>query len=275
MPRILLAFALLLAACRGMDTTLRAGPVVPARRYVELRINPTDYTKDNALRVLFLGDSITQGGGDDQALAYGGYRGFLQQLFPRYGLEHFEIVGAFDDPDYGPPPPYSARNSGIGGASWSPEFTYPLGSIVDAWNLSKDLHPHLVFVMGGGNGLTLGETTAHNVAAGLALLRQIFADSPGVCVVLGSYITQDPSVSLFPGITFNQQVTDMNNALKRDAYEVLRREGHRIFWADINAAFAKATARGRAVLGPSGSHPSRLGYQIMADTWLRDSNVFK
>ena len=275
MPRILLALFLLFVVTDGSGNPLMARPAGPAQRYVELRINPAAYTKENPLRVMFLGDSITQGGGDDQALGYGGYRGFLQLLFPRYGLEHFEIVGAFDNPEYGPPPPYSARNSGIGGANWNSEFTYPLGNITDAWNQSKDLHPQLVFVMGGGNGLTLGETTAHNVAAGLGLLRQIFADSPGVCIVLGSYIPQDPSISFLPGIQFNQEVTDMNRALKRDAYEVLRREGHRIFWADINAAFVKAKARGLTVLGPSGSHPIRLGYEIMADTWLRDSNVFK
>ena len=269
MPRILLAL-LLLWMCGAPMLTVHAGG-----RFVENRINPAAYTKETPLRVLFLGDSITQGGADDIALRYGGYRGFIQRLFPQYGLEHFQIVGAFDNPEYGPPPPWSARNSGIGGASWSPDFTYPLGSIVDAWNLSKDLHPQLVFVMGGGNGLTLGETTAHNVAAGLTLLRQIYADCPDVCIVLGSYITQDPTISLFPGIQFNQQVTDMNTALKRDGYEVLKREGRRIFWADINQAFVKAAARGRAVLGPSGTHPSQVGYQVMADCWLRDSNVFK
>lgn len=247
----------------------------PRNRYVEKRVNPAAFDKENPLRILFLGDSITEGGGDDASLRYGGYRGFIQRLFPAYGLNHFRIVGAYESLNYGPDEPLSDLHSGIGGAGWSPDFTYPLGSIVDAWNASKSLKPQLIFVMGGGNGLTLGESVEHDVAAALTLLRQIFVDYPDVCIVLGSHIPAAPTVSFIPGVNLNQQLTEMNAGLKKNVFETLKREGKRIFWADINAAFVKASRRGRLVIGPGGTHPTEEGYRVMSETWLFDSNVFK
>lgn len=234
----------------------------------DFRIDPSNYNAINPLRVLFLGDSITQGGGDDSSLKYGGYRGFLQELLKQRNI-NFSVVGAFNDLYYGPLSPLSAFHSGIGGAGWSPQYSYSLGSIVDAWNLSKGLNPQLVFVSGGSNGLNLGESVEHNIQSAKVLINQMYADVPSVCVVLGS------NIPVINNSILNNQITKFNRSLERDVYKVLYSEGKCIFWADLNNSINKALTQKKVVFGTDGVHPVKDGYATIANAWLAGSNIFK
>ena len=243
-------------------------------------IDPSAYNPGNLLAASFFGDSITQGVGDDGGNAYGGYRGFLQTEFVDIGVPYdsfttsHNVTGA----TYGPltgPWPLPQLMSGLQGAGWI--YDYGAGNLPGNWDILKTKNPFLIYVMGGVNDIGLGWDTypdtivARVVAAQLTLMRQMYADCPGIVIVLGNITVPEVAGMPAPHV---QAYRDYSAAVYSQVYQTLLGEGRRIYFADVTAEFDAAKAAGLTVYSTDGVHPVIDGYRAIACAFGR-SSVFK
>lgn len=209
------------------------------------------FARDAGVKILPLGDSITEGAQADQ----GGYRWPLENMLLDAGYA-FDYVGSVrKGSPASMPRPWHEGHGGyqIESVDGGNQLE---GLIVDS--AMRNYHPDVILLLAGTNNLNFPDTLDPAKTSGMydRLLTQIFALSPGVGVV-ASPVPWKTSVPSDLVAEFNDRVRDIVGQYA-DA-------GYRITWV---GGMTDAIDGGVENL-PDGLHPSQPAYGRMAEQWFR------
>ncbi|MFE0465436.1 GDSL-type esterase/lipase family protein [Kitasatospora sp. NPDC058965] len=204
----------------------------------------TAATTPPVVRVMPLGDSITWGVG---SAGGNGYRGPLANLAAGQSRYTVDLVGTMRNGDMA-----DSQNEGHSG--------YTIDSLragVDRW-LAMD-RPDVVLLHIGANDLDHG-TQAGAADRATALVDQIFADRPGITVIMQGLVPTSPGLN-------NQltasQIAQYNDQLRRLA-PTEQQQGKHFTFVDAPALVPYNAPNPEMA---DGLHPNDLGYARMAQTF--------
>ncbi|GAA1987853.1 SGNH/GDSL hydrolase family protein [Kitasatospora viridis] len=208
---------------------------------------PADATPASALdpppvvRVMPLGDSITYGTGSCDG---DGYRGPLLGLVAAQSRYAVDLVGSqqggtMADPDNEGHPGYTISQ---------------IASGVDGWLAAA--HPDVVLLHIGINDLLGGTDGATAADLARRLLDRIYADRPGVTVIMQGLIPTTPGWNPKPDQPPIQAIAGYNGRL-RQLQPAEQQQGRRFSYVD-----APSLDPGTQL--PDGVHPDDAGYALLA-----------
>ena len=212
----------------------------------------------NTLRILPLGDSITQG---DKSESTSGYRGFLWKRLrdAGYSVDYVGTVqgnpGSRADLDG-----MDVDHEGHGG--WRIDTKNGGSGLMEnipGW-FSKFDAPHVVLLHVGTNDS--GNDFSDVMARMGVLLDRIYAAAPSTHVVL--------STLLWRGTAANYTRIQQYNAALPDLLAAQQAKGRSISLVDLHAAVASDATTGAANLNADLLHPNATGYSLMADAWFAE-----
>ncbi len=226
----------------GLDAGLDAGPDAGLQGW---------FARDAGVKILPLGDSITEGAQAEQ----GGYRWPLENMLLDAGYA-FDYVGSVRvGSPASMPRPWHEGHGGyqIESVDGGNQLE---GPVVDS--AMRTYRPDVILLLAGTNNLNFPDTLDPAKTSGMydRLLAQIFALSPGVGVV-ASPVPWKTSVPSDQVAAFNDRVQDIVGRYA-DA-------GYRITWV---GGMTDAIDGGVENL-PDGLHPSQPAYGRMAEQWFR------
>ncbi|KAK4182717.1 hypothetical protein QBC35DRAFT_546288 [Podospora australis] len=197
--------------------------------------------QDFYLRIMPLGASITEG---VHSTDHNGYRKWLR-LQLRYRGWKVNMVGTKQDGTMN-----DRDNEGHPGWIIN-DPTPPIRGVYQAWENAAHLKPNLVLVNVGTNDCTGNIDLDHAGQRMEALVRKIFADVPGVVVILSTLIPS-PNIKACAVQLSAQYRTIPGNI-----------NNGRIGLADFNAAMTDPSF----FSSDDGIHPTDAGYKFMASVW--------
>jgi len=204
-----------------------------------------------SIRVMPLGDSITQGGytiNSQYVPGEGGYRSFLLPWLKKK-IPGLEAVGSLSD---GPKSLSDPRHEGHAG--W--RIDQIQNNIVD-W--LAEFKPDVVLLMIGTNDFTQNWDIQNAPARLQKLVDTILNQSPDLQLFLSS-ITPTKDNSL------NAKIKIYNDAI-RDIVIMKKQMGRNISWVPIFETAGLAYSTGDLVA--DGVHPTRQGYKKIAHAWFK------
>ena len=211
-----------------------------------------------ALRILPLGDSITQGTGDT---AGGGYRGPLWTLLKDAGY-NADFVGSQTDTSC-TLAGFDKDHEGHGG--WRVDQTYGGNGLYEHLNewFAGCLDPHVVLLHIGTNDSGSNFTTI--LQRYEALLDRIYECQPDTHVIATTLMWRKAAANMTNIETyFNNGIADLVAAQQA--------KGRRISLVDMQAAVPGAATSTDSETGEpnfsDGLHPNATGYPLMAQAWF-------
>jgi lysophospholipase L1-like esterase len=233
---VLAAASALLAVAGTTATATAAHAATPAAA------STTDATALPTVRVLPLGDSITYG---RNSCSGDGYRGPLQQLAPAKGFAvdfvGSQLNGSMDDPANEGHPGYTVDQISAG---------------VDGWLAAT--HPDVVLLHIGINDLNTYASGADTAAKATQLVNRIFADQPGVTVIMQGLIPTTLGINNpMPNMAAN--IPAFNSQLQQ--LEAAEQQAGRHF------RFVAAPALTPAEFSDN-LHPNDAGYALLGQNFL-------
>ena len=215
-------------------------------------------TKGTPVKIMPVGDSITEGKG---IVGAGGYRGPLYDLLTSNGYD-VTFVGKEDNGD-------PANATGFSNGMKSPNHegygSARIGMLLGGGTVEKHTalpiktsmannNPDVVLVMLGTNDI-FGITATEKMKATMdQLLTAIFAANPNVSVVLAT-------ICPIGKVPARDADVDKYNAVLPDLVTEQQGHGHKIVLANVHDAVTLAGLSGDKV------HPSAEGYKKMAAAW--------
>jgi lysophospholipase L1-like esterase len=226
----------------------------------------TDYSPANPLKIMAVGDSIT-----DDGVTNGAWRLFLQPLLETNGY-HFTFVGRQSSSPAGGFT--KTAHEGYSGAVIAPPgvLTYSVhgynGPDVYMQRIASDaltnVIPDLVLVLMGANDIGRGRdpwVTATNDMANL--LNLIFSNAPNAHVILAKITTlRDAAVGTL-NYYLNVGKVPIYNAALQGLVNQRRAAGQNVFLADMYSVVDYNT-----MFNSDHLHPNPLGLQAIAGEWL-------
>ena len=204
------------------------------------------------LRIMPLGDSITEGAG---AASTAGYRGPLWTLLANAGYNVDYVGSNTTNPDT--TNGMDRDHEGHGG--WRIDTTSGGNGIFEmlpTWFSSIE-SPDIILLHIGTNDS--GADTLNTMARTTALLDRLFAMQPSAHVVVSTIMWRNDATRYARIQTYNSNLT---NAV---AAQVAK--GQKISILDMHAAVPGGDEYGAINFG-DGLHPNTTGYALMANAWL-------
>jgi lysophospholipase L1-like esterase len=205
--------------------------------------------------VMPLGDSITQGG---NAADQGGYR---SRLFHLALQDHHTIkfVGSMSNgPSTVDGQAFPSAHEGHPGFTISGDKNGAYGILPLVPGAIKAFHPEIITLMIGTNDVLQQMDLAHASDRLAALLDEILATDPNVCLIVAKATPLADAVGNARVEAYDASIPDL--IASRAA------TGKHIALVDMYAAFT-ANASYKTQLLQDGIHPTDAGYQLMAGTW--------
>ncbi len=207
------------------------------------------------VRIMPLGDSITEGWATYATFIQGGYRCPLESLLKQSGVS-FAFTGNS-----------AALEPGIVTACsdvhWEGHGGYDIAGIqgfADGDGSIRAYQPEFVLVLGGTNDVAQGH--AGSVAGQLSnLLGNIFAQDPNAWVIVSTIPPMNARASgaIASVAGWAPQIASANAQIKATAARFPR--------TTLIDFYAAAATNVSANIGSDGIHPSVTGYGILADLW--------
>jgi len=207
------------------------------------------------VRIMPMGDSITEGYATWPTFVQGGYRCPLNTLLQRGGVS-FNFVGNSAALEPGVVTACSQVN-------WEGHGGYDIAAIegVEASDGSvRVLQPQFVLVLAGTNDVAQGETG--NVTGQLTnLLSNIFAQDPSAWVIVSTIppMNSKASAALATVGAWASQVASANAQIRAVAARFPR--------TTLVDFYSAAASNVGANIGTDGIHPSITGYGVLASLW--------
>jgi lysophospholipase L1-like esterase len=219
-----------------------------------------DLKRQNPVKILCLGDSITNGAG---AHAQGGYRGPLQRMLTQAGLQ-YDFVGRYETP--GIPDPNHEGNGGMRLVRMLRENEAVAKQALDA-----NPNPDIILLLIGINDLIVNRNTPQATLDRMALLLdELKQYAPNARIIVGNLIpnaaddpVRDPA-GYDPAKTYvnsEDKVLEFNRGLP-DVIESKKAQGIKVEWVDLHRAMTRYDLS-------DGIHPNKIGYDKMASVWFK------
>jgi lysophospholipase L1-like esterase len=219
-----------------------------------------DLKKQNPVKILCLGDSITKGAG---AEAQGGYRGPLQEMLAQAGLR-CDFVGRFKTP--GIPDPNHEGDGGMRLIRMLRE-----NEAVAKQALEANPNPEIILLLVGINDLIENRNTPQATLDRMALLLEEMKQyAPNARIIVGNLIpnaSDDPvrdAAGYDPTKTYvnsEDKVLEFNRGLP-GVIESKKTQGIKVERVDLHRAMTRYDLS-------DGIHPNKIGYDKMAFVWFR------
>ncbi len=207
------------------------------------------------IRIMPLGDSITEGFATAATFAQGGYRCPLDSLL-RGGGVPFTLVG--DSAALEP-----GVVTGCPDVNWEGHGGYDIAAIQHFADTDGSVHtfqPEIILVLAGTNDVAQGETSS--ISGQLRnLLSDISAQDPNASVIISTIPPMNPHASAASSsvAVWAPQVPQANAQIKAIAAQFPR--------ATVIDFYSAAVTNVGANIGSDGVHPSVTGYGILASLW--------
>ncbi|MBA3936440.1 MAG: immunoglobulin domain-containing protein [Planctomycetes bacterium] len=212
-------------------------------------------TTSRVLKILPLGDSITEGSPGAPTVPDGGYRQALLTLLGSAGYQpvfmgsSIELSGSMTDPYH---------------EGWPGRTIRQIRDDVMPRALVND-DPDLMLLMIGTNDLAWGHKNSTDVTSAInayaQLLTGIFARKPGITLLVSPILPIDNGSDSAGAANQAANVTSFNFQLLT-LVQSFATAGHAIIWVQGMASFP---ASGDQV---DGVHPNTAGYAFLANAWL-------
>lgn len=209
--------------------------------------------------LLPLGDSITVGSGDQEAISgQFGYRDHLQDLL---GIGNYRFVGPFTDPDTDSR--YDVNHGGVGGQTAALISGRLNGYLTTYFNNTLAAHS-AILIMAGTNDCNQGVSNNTTISHISNMINKIDSQDPAIDVYIAKVT---PTHTTGQGIVINACLATLNPLIQST---VLARQSTKsnVHVVDMNAAFrADANWEADLMSNVGVSHPEDAGYIVMANTW--------
>ncbi len=219
-----------------------------------LSLSKSNATSERPIRLMPLGDSITGGQGDSSLESEsGGYRTRLWERLINEDKLNIDFVGSIAA---GPAELGDRDHEGHNGwciaePCYVGQPNIVLNKLVASW--LQQAKPDVILLHAGTNDLSNGAESGTAVANLDVFIAQIYRQLPDVHLIAAQIV-------LTPALQEGQQAADYNAAIPAIA-DKYRSQGKKISVVDM----APVLTRPEDFNDPS--HPSRQGYQKMADAW--------
>lgn len=223
-------------------------------------LSPKDSAKQDPVKILCLGDSITKGAG---AEAQGGYRGPLQKMLTQAGLQ-CDFLGRFKTP--GIPDPDHEGDSGMRLVRMLRENEAVAKQALDANPESE-----IILLLIGINDLIVNRNTPQVTLDRMALLLdELNQYAHDAKIIVGNLVpnaSDDPvrdQAGYDPAKTYvnsEDKVLEFNRGLP-GVIQSKQAQGIKVEWVDLHSEMTRYDLS-------DGIHPNKVGYDKMASVWFR------
>jgi lysophospholipase L1-like esterase len=215
-----------------------------------------------ALRVMTIGDSITQGypatdgiGSAVSPSEAGGYRSEEDAKLTNLGISHSMVGTQTNNPTAQLLNSNNFFQNGNGG-------TIEGGGTPYIANEMAATNPNVIQILYGINDLRGGETPSQTFSAMQTLLNTIYTQNPNVTILLAGILSDNDGA--------NSQDTNSNiqlyNSDLQGEVATLKNQGKSIYYVDMYDAFVTNGTENPGYYF-DGVHPSASGYSVMGDMW--------
>ncbi|MHC4344839.1 MAG: GDSL-type esterase/lipase family protein [Planctomycetota bacterium] len=223
-------------------------------------LSPKDLKKQNPVKIVCLGDSITNGAG---AQEQGGYRGPLQRMLTQAGLQ-YDFVGRYET--QGIPDLNHEGNGGMRLVRMLRENEAVAKQALDA-----NPNPEIILLLIGINDLIVNRNTPQATLDRMALLLdELRQYAPNAKIIVGNLVpnasddpVRDPA-GYDPAKTYvnsEDKVLEFNRGLPA-VIESKKAQGINVEWVDLHSAMTRHDLS-------DGIHPNKIGYDKMASVWFK------
>jgi GDSL-like Lipase/Acylhydrolase family len=207
------------------------------------------------VKIMPLGDSITEGAATLATYAQGGYRCPLDFLLQGGGVA-FSFVGDSASLE-------SGVVTGCSAVNWEGHGGYDIASIqnfADTDASIRTFQPDIVLLLAGTNDVAQGETSS--ISGQLRnLLSNIYSQDPNAWVIISTIPPMNPKAPSAPSAEagWAPQVPQANAQIKAVAAQFPR--------TTLIDFYSAVVTNVGANIGSDGVHPSVTGYGVLANLW--------